>query len=100
MKNNAASVLVASLSSAFGVTLLEVTNVLSAIIRENDVTGSSGTVRVILAVVAWVFIAIAVYVGTIVTANTFATIIAGRRRTIALLRLIGSSAADQRKAVA
>jgi putative ABC transport system permease protein len=100
MRNHAPSILVASLSSAFGVTLLEVTNVLSEMIQANDVTGSSHTVRIMLAAVAWVFIAIAVYVGTIVTANTFATIIAGRTRTIALLRLIGSSASDQRKAVA
>lgn len=100
MRNHAPSILVASLSSAFGVTLLEVTNVLSEMIQANDVTGSSHTVRIMLAAVAWVFIAIAVYVGTIVTANTFATIIAGRTRTIALLRLIGSSASDQRRAVA
>jgi putative ABC transport system permease protein len=39
-------------------------------------------------------------VGAVVTANTFATIIAGRIRTVALLRLIGSSAAAQRRAVA
>ena len=38
-----------------------------------------------------------VYVGAVVTANTFATIIAGRTRTIALLRLIGSSARSQRE---
>jgi putative ABC transport system permease protein len=99
-RQHAPSILVASLSSAFGVTLLEVTNVLAAMISANDVTGSSGTVRIMLAALAWVFIAISVYVGTIVTANTFATIIAGRTRTIALLRLIGSSASDQRRAVA
>lgn len=46
------------------------------------------------------FIIIAVYVGSVVTANTFATIIAGRTRTIALLRLIGSSARAQRRSVA
>jgi putative ABC transport system permease protein len=47
-----------------------------------------------------VFIVIAVYVGAIVTTNTFATIIAGRTRTIALLRLIGASAATLRRSVA
>ncbi|AAT89266.1 ABC transporter, permease protein [Leifsonia xyli subsp. xyli str. CTCB07] len=49
---------------------------------------------------AAIFFAIAVYVGAIVTTNTFATIIAGRTRTIALLRLIGSSAGAQRRSVA
>ena len=46
----------------------------------------------LLSIVAIVFIVIAVYVSAIVTANTFATIVAGRARTIALLRLLGSSA--------
>jgi len=94
------SILVASLGAAFGVSLLQLAGVMSSVIVADDVTGSSGMVRVMLAAVAIVFIAIAIYVSAIVTANTFATIIAGRTRTIALLRLIGSSAATQRRAVA
>lgn len=94
------SVLVALLSSAFGVSLLEVTGVLAQVITHDDVTGSSRTVVTLLSLVAVVFIAIAVYVGAIVTANTFSTIIAGRTRTIALMRLIGSSAANERRSVA
>ena len=100
LTGHASSVLVAALSSAFGVLLLEVTGVLAQIIRGDDVTGSSTMVALLLQTLAFVFIVIAVYVGAIVTSNTFATIIAGRTRTIALMRLIGSSAADQRKAVA
>ena len=100
LTGHASSVLVAALSSAFGVLLLEVTGVLAQIIRGDDVTGSSAMVALLLQTLAFVFIVIAVYVGAIVTSNTFATIIAGRTRTIALMRLIGSSAADQRKAVA
>ena len=49
-----------------------------------------------LAIVATVFIVIAVYVSAIVTANTVSTVVAGRTRLIALLRLIGSSARAQR----
>lgn len=94
------SILVASLGAAFGVSLLQLTGVLATLVRADDVTGSSRTVQVLLSVVAFVFIAIAVYVSAIVTANTFSTIIAGRTRTIALLRLVGSSAAAQRRAVA
>jgi putative ABC transport system permease protein len=94
------SVLVASLSAAFGIGLLQVTGFLAAAIAGDDVTGSSGTVALILQIVAIVFIVIAVYVSAIITANTFATIVAGRARSIALLRLLGSSASSQRTAIA
>jgi putative ABC transport system permease protein len=100
LAEHAPSILVSTLSSAFGVGLLETTSVLAQVISADDVTGSSPTVGVFLQIVASIFIVIAVYVGALVTANTFATIIAGRTRTIALYRLIGSSASDQRRAVA
>ena len=99
LKEQLPSVLVATLSSAFGVALLSVTGVLSQAIASDDAAGG-GTVVLMLSAVAMVFLAIAVYVGAVVTANTFATIIAGRRRTIALLRLIGASAAGERRRVA
>jgi putative ABC transport system permease protein len=96
----APSVLVASLGSAFGVAVLQFVGVMSQVLNADAVTGQSDTVTFFLGIVAAVFIVIAMYVGAIVTANTFSTIIAGRTRTIALLRLIGSSARDQRRAVA
>lgn len=94
------SILVASLSAAFGVSLLQVTTNLALVISSDDVTGSSPALRAFLQVIAVVFIIIATYVGAVVTANTFSTIIAGRTRTIALLRLVGATAASQRRAVA
>ena len=94
------SVLVAALSAAFGVSVLQFVGVISQVVAADSVTGDSGTVAIFIALVAVVFVVIAVYVGAIVTANTFSTIIAGRTRTIALLRLIGSSARTQRRAVA
>ncbi len=94
------SILVASLSAAFGVSLLQVTTNLALEITSNDVLGSSAALTVMLQVIAIVFIVIATYVGAVVTANTFSTIIAGRTRTIALLRLVGATAASQRRAVA
>ncbi|MET4782296.1 FtsX-like permease family protein [Glaciihabitans sp. UYNi722] len=100
LSDHVPSVLVATLSAAFGVSLLEITSVLATVISADNVTGSSTTVGLLLSIVAIVFIVIAVYVGAIVTSNTFSTIIAGRTRTIALMRLIGSSAADQRRSVA
>lgn len=99
-REHAPSILVAALSSAFGVALLEIIAALTQMIRDDDVTGSSHFVNYVLGIIGFVFITIAVYVGTIVTANTFATIIAGRTRTIALMRLIGSSAANERRSVA
>jgi len=100
LREHAPSVLVAALSSAFGVAVLQFVGIISQVVEADSVTGASGTVAVFLGIVGSVFIVIAVYVGAIVTVNTFATIIAGRTRTIALMRLIGSSARTQRRAVA
>ena len=94
------SILVASLSAAFGVSLLQVTTNLALVIASDDTTGSSSVVGLMLQVIAVVFIIIATYVGAVVTSNTFATIIAGRTRTVALLRLVGATASSQRRAVA
>ena len=100
IREHTSSILVSALSAAFGVSLLQVTGNLAILLAADDVTGSSQTVAVMLGIVAIVFIVISTYVGAIVTSNTFATIIAGRTRTIALMRLIGSTAAAQRRAVA
>ena len=96
----AASVLVAAISSAFGVILLSATGYIEALLSSDPYIGQSGTLAVVLAIMSTLLIAVAVYVAAIVTANTFATIIAGRTGRIALLRLIGSSARSQRTEVA
>lgn len=93
------SLIVTALSAAFGVALVQVTSYLATMITGHDV-GSFASVQLMLSMVSGVFIVIAVYVGAIVTANTFSTIIAGRTRTIALMRLVGSTATAQRRAVA
>jgi putative ABC transport system permease protein len=100
VREHVPSILVATLSAAFGATLLQLTGAIAVAIGGDDPASGGGTVALFLGLVALVFIAIAIYVGAVVTANTFATIIAGRIRTVALLRLIGSSAAAQRRAVA
>lgn len=94
------SILVTTLSTAFGVSLLQITGILATVVAADDVTGASGTVSVLLQILALVFIVIAVYVAALVTANTVATVVAGRARSIALLRLLGSSAGTQRRAIA
>jgi putative ABC transport system permease protein len=53
----------------------------------------------VLGVVASVFIAVAVYVSAVVIVNGVDTVIAGRLRQIALLRLLGADAASLRRAV-
>lgn len=100
VREHVPSILVATLSASFGVALLQVTDALARVISNDDTFGASSAVAIALASVAFVFIAIATYVGAVVTANTFATIIAGRTRTIALMRLVGASARSQRQAVA
>lgn len=95
-----ASILVATLSSAFGVVLLEATGYLSALLRSDPYIGDSGTLAFVLGIMAVLLVGVAVYVASIVTANTFSTIVAGRTRRIALHRLIGASARSQRAEVA
>lgn len=94
------TLVVATVAAAFGAMLLQVTGLLGAAIRADEGTASSDTAMVVLTMTAWVFIVIAVYVGAIVTSNTVATVVAGRTRTIALLRLVGASAGSQRAAIA
>lgn len=94
------TLLVAALAGTFGTALLHVTGVLAVAIAADDVTGESATVALMLGIVATVFIVIAVYVSSIVIANTVSTVVAGRTRLIALLRLIGSSARSQRAQIA
>ncbi|MCU1406129.1 MAG: transporter permease [Glaciihabitans sp.] len=100
LREHAPSILVASLSAAFGATLLQVSQAVNVMIGGDEIAEASSSAGLMLALVAGVFIVIAIYVGAVVTTNTFATIIAGRTRTIALMRLIGSSAISQRRAVA
>lgn len=95
-----ASILVAALSSAFGVVLVEATTYIGAMLKADPYIGDSGTLAVVVAILSGLLIGVALYVAAIVTANTFSTIIAGRTRHIALVRLIGASARSQRAEVA
>ncbi|UYK41629.1 ABC transporter permease [Microbacterium terricola] len=95
-----ASILVAAISTAFGVLLITVTGYIGAMLRGIPVFGTSETLAAIVAILGMLLLAVAVYVAAIVTANTFSTIVAGRTRRIALLRLIGASARSQRAEVA
>lgn len=95
-----ASILVAALSSAFGVVLIEATGYIGAMLTADPYIGDSGTLAVVVMILSVLLIGVAMYVAAIVTANTFSTIVAGRTRRIALMRLIGSTARAQRSEVA
>ena len=87
-----ASILVAALSSAFGVILIVATGYIGAVLFADEFIGGSETLAVVVGIMTVLLVGVAVYVAAIVTANTFATIVAGRVRNIALMRLIGASA--------
>ena len=95
-----ASILVAALSSAFGVLLLTATGFIGAMIAADPYIGDSGLALAVIAILSVILLALALYVAAIVTANTFSTIVAGRTRRIALMRLIGATARSQRGEVA
>lgn len=99
LKEHAATIIVTALSSLFAVTLILTTGIMTAAI-DPALAEESSTFKTLLLSVSFIFIVIALYVGAIVTANTFATIIAGRTRTIALLRLVGSTSKRVRTRVA
>lgn len=95
-----ATVLVAAISAAFGVLLISATGFLGAWLKADPYIGGGETVAVVVGILSILLVGVAVYVAAIVTANTFATIVAGRTRHIALLRLIGASARAQRGEIA
>ena len=95
-----ASILVAAISTAFGVLLLSATGFIIAVFEADPTIGNTGTLGAVRSIMTFILLGVAVYVSSIVTANTFSTIVAGRSRRIALLRLIGASARAQRTEVA
>ena len=95
-----ATALVAAISTAFGVLLLSATGYIAAWLESDPYLSGGETTTLILGVLSVLLVGVAIYVAAIVTANTFATIVAGRTRRIALMRLIGASARSQRREVA
>ncbi|MET0672122.1 MAG: ABC transporter permease [Microbacterium pygmaeum] len=95
-----ASVLVAAISTAFGVVLITATAYIGAMLRADPWLGESGLLEFVLGFLTLILVGVAVYVASIVTANTFATVVAGRTRRIALMRLIGATARSQRTEIA
>lgn len=95
----AGGLLVTAITAAFGVVLVEATAYIGALLASDPYIGDSGTLAFVTGLLTVLLTAVAMYVAAIVTANTFATVIAGRTRQIALLRLIGASARSERARV-
>ncbi|PPG06682.1 ABC transporter permease [Rathayibacter tritici] len=70
---------------------------MDAIMREAPSTSSSHLVPQLLAVLGPVFFCIAAFIGGVVTTNTVAATVSTRVQSIALLRLLGSTARAQRR---
>jgi len=86
--------LVAGLCGAYAATLVMTSSILTTMSEE-----SGGPVALMLGIVAGVFILIALYVGTVVIVNAVDTVISGRLRHIALLRLLGARGRQLRTSV-
>ncbi|WIJ46689.1 ABC transporter permease [Curtobacterium citreum] len=91
----APTVLVAALGTTFGSALVIAPGVVTQAMAAAGLS-DLGPVKAILAVIGWLFLGIALYVGAIVTANTCAALIAGQTRIIALQRLVGATGATLR----
>lgn len=87
--------LVAGLSGAYAGALLSCAGLVSAISDAND-----GAVGVLLGAVSTVFIGMALYVAAVVISAGVTTVIAGRLRHIATLRLLGAKSSELRRSVA
>ena len=85
--------LVAGLCGAYAGVLVTTSSLLAAL---SDGGGAAG---ILLGVVATVFILIAVYVSAVVIVNAVDTVVAGRLRQVALLRLLGARARTLRGSV-
>lgn len=85
--------LVSGLSSAYAAVLLMASASLEAL------APGDGGAKAALSVVSTVFVGIALYVAVLVMTNCVATVLAGRQRHLALLRLLGAGSRELREAV-
>ena len=100
LREHRPSILVAGLGTTFGVGLLTSPTCFEQVVASDAASPRAARSRPCSPSSPRSSSGLALYVGAIVTANTFATVVAGRTPTIALMRLLGSSARDQRRAVA
>lgn len=99
-RQHAATLLVVTVAALFGTLLIGGTAILSNVVLANEAFAGSGTVIVLLGLVAAVFFGIALFVASLTVSNTFSIVVAGRTGRLALLRLIGASARRLRRSIA
>lgn len=93
------SIIVVTLASFFGATLIQAMAVLRAWLNTQGLVAGSATATLMVGLVGAIFFGIALFVSSLVISNTFGIIVAGRTPRIALLRLIGASARTLRRSV-
>jgi putative ABC transport system permease protein len=93
------SILVASISSGYGIVLLAATGYIGALLARDDYVGGTATLEMVTSILSALLIGVAMFSAAIVTTNTFSAIVSARTRNIALQRLLGSSARRQRAVV-
>lgn len=85
---------VAGITAIYGAVLVQVAQLVT------DLSPDDGTIGVTIFITAIVFIGLGAYSAAVVTANSFATVIAGRIRQIAQYRLLGATATSLRAKLA
>jgi hypothetical protein len=99
LSDGRSTVFVAALSAGLGALMVTGSEAAHRIVELGERTGDSATVAAILPVVAWVFIAVALYVSAVVTSNTCATVVAGQTRAPALQRVLGATGVQLRRQI-
>lgn len=98
-RDHIVTAIIAFVSSAFGVALIQGSQLMVDLIVGED-PEAAGMMGLAVQSVAWVFIGIGAYTAAVVTANTFSTIVAGRVREIAQLRLLGATSGSLQRRLA
>lgn len=93
-RDQAIVTVVAFITAFYGAALVQAAQLMT------DLSPESGTAAATIFVTAMVFIGLGAYSAAVVTANSFATVIAGRIRHIAQYRLLGATAASLRSKLA
>ena len=97
LREHGSAFTITALAALFGAALMSANAALASAMTGSGAADAIAQVRTALDIIAWVFLGIALFVGAVATVNTFGTIIAGRAKRLALLRLLGASARSLRR---
>ena len=87
-RQHPSTLLICAVAAFFGAAMIAGTQLLAHLIAgPQGADGAEGGVALMLGLLGTVFFGIAIFVAAIVVVNTFSIVVAGRTRTIALLRL-------------